>query len=953
MLEATPAFSLKIRFYLPALFFLFFNGAGSLFFFNSASFAAEAPRDEIRLALGKNWGGRVIDEIRFDRSGLYEEAELYDLIGFRPGEVYRTRLSREAVMRLYETGRFESVWISLSDRGEKAVVLHIHWRKKRLMKSIRFSNNRVLSDEALSEVVSVQPGTWFSDRIFEDILSNIRTRYRQAGYFQAKVAASFKTSPDDPKGVDVVIAVEEGLRTRIRKVRFNGKTVFSDLRLGLKIYSNASEYYLFDELEKDILRLKAFYEEKGYFRVVIGPVGVNHDETSNEVDIDITIQAHEQLSLFFEGDTLYKRKILESLLLIQKERSVAPGVLEGSAEAITRFYISEGYPLAKTRLSPEPEFNPDRIAVYFSIESGPRAIVKDIRFSGHYAFLNKVLLRQIALSPSSLLNKVYFTQDALEKDARALTLFYREQGFKNVVVKPKVDWNDAKTEARLLFEIDEGVRTRIRSIEIEGNTALDTKTLNKALPIEVQMPFTLAKMREGRRALLSRYARKGFLRAEITSELHFSLDQTDALLRYHVTEGPQTFFGDIRLEGNQFTQDFVILRELRVKTGEPYDPGAILKSQQHLYKTGFFSSVRLDPVRDEAPDAVRLPEQGRNEVRDLKISVTEKPRIALDFGVGYADRERTRGIIEITHNNLLGSGQSVSARLQRSRVEERYFLIYRKPWFFDESITGRITASYLDLQEVAFDLETFSIVAGVEKTFSPRLTGALLYQIERKQTSNVAPKAVQADEDKDRFIIGSFNPSFIYDTRHDPFNPRSGSVTSLVFRDAAKILGSEVQLLKVTLQHRSYHALSKNWVFAFSGRFGVAERFGETERIPIAERFFAGGRNTVRGYDEDELGVLGATFIDGAPTGGNAMFILNEELRYALPKSFGLVFFLDHGNVWERYQEIALSEVKSTVGMGLRYNTPIGPFRLDWGYKLNREGDESPSLFHFTLGHAF
>lgn len=748
------------------------------------------------------------------------------------------------------------------------------------------------------------------------------------------------------------------MRTRIRKVRFPGQKIFSALRLGFKIYSNAKEFYLFDELKQDIRRLQQFYEEKGYFRVLIGPTAVHYNENTNEVDISITIQAHEQLAFFFEGGNAYSQTDLENLLLIQKERSVDLGVLEGSAQEITRFYISEGYPFAKTQYRLEVNPKKNRLKVYFTIHSGARAIVTNINFSGHYAFLNKVLLGQIALSPSGLFNKVYFTQESIQKDVTALKLFYREEGFKNATVTPDIQWDHSKTEASLLFKIDEGIRTRIRSITVDGNKALETDVLHKALPFSPRSPFISGKVREGKRALLSAYAREGYLRTEISSELHFSLDQTDALLTYHVTEGSQTLFGQIILEGNDFTKDEVILRELRVKTGEPYDPGAILESQRHLYKTGYFSSVRLHPIQEKAKDDTKVNRGQdkahiKNDSQDLKISVIEKPRIALDFSLGYGDREQTRGTIEITHHNLWGTGQSISARLQRSRVEERYFLVYRKPWFFDKSITGRISASYVDLQEVAFDLKTFSIVTGLEKKFSEQLIGALLYQIESKQTSNVAPKAILTEEDQERFVIGSFNPSLIYDTRKNPFNPKSGSVTSIVIRDAAKILGSDVQLVKLTLQHRSYHALSKKWVFAFSGRIGVAERFGETEKIPIAERFFVGGRNTVRGYDEDELGILGTTFVDNAPTGGNAMLILNEELRYTLPKSFGLVFFFDHGNVWERHQDITFSEIKSTTGLGLRYNTPIGPFRLDWGYKLNREGDESPSAFHFTLGHAF
>lgn len=941
-------------FFLKVLVFLFFLGW----------IPAAAGVERMPLEPAHNWEGKTIDRILFDQSPFLTEHDLYQLMEMHPGDVYQARRSREAVKKLYETGRFKSVWLALAPApaGENRLLLSVHWIENQILTAIRFSKNRFLSDEDLIKTMVVQPGHAFNREWFEKSLVNVRTYYRQQGYFQAKVSS--KLIPFSrvgvQQGVEAVIEVDEGRRTRIRNIRFIGEKIFPDWRLVLKIYSNKGEFYLFDELMKDIEALKQFYEEEGYIRVVIGPTGVSYDEVTNEVDLSISIQPFDQVSVFFEGKTQYDTKRLKEVLLIKKERSADPGVLEGSVGQLIRFYLSEGYASAQVayRVKALPEEN--RTEVYFTINSGPRMSVESIQFSGHYAFLNKTLLDQISLSESRFFNKTYYVEDAVEKDAAALTLFYREEGFSHAVVTPQVTFNETHTSARILFKVDEGVRTRIGSIEVEGNQALSESELKASLRIVPQTPYTPAKVRQGRQALLSRYAREGYLKADIEPKLSFSPDQTDVGVSYFSVEGEQTRFGRIILEGNDFTHDEVILRELRVKSGAPYDPGAILESQRHLYKTGIFSSVRFEPVhaetesslQDGAGSSLRGGEID-SRLQDVKVIVGEKPRTVFDFGVGYGDRERLRGLVEVSLLNLWGRGQSITARAEQSRVEERYFLTYRKPWFFDESITARITASYLDLEEVAFDLKTFSVVLGVDKEFSSRLTGALLYQIERKQTSNVVPNAVQTKEDDEPFVIGSLNPSFIYDTRDDPFNPRAGSVTSLVFRNAAKILASEVQMVKLTLQRRSYHALSPKWVFAFSGRVGVAERFGETESIPIAERFFVGGRNTVRGYDQDELGVLGETFDEGKPTGGNAMLVLNEELRYVLPKSFGLVFFFDHGNVWRRYQDMQLSEVKSTVGLGIRYNTPIGPFRLDWGYKLDREGEESPAAFHFTLGHAF
>ncbi len=928
-------------------------------------FPLQSPADDLVWSSAGVWEGNAIDEIVFDETGPYSKSELYDVIKFRPGDAYQARLIREAVSALYETKQFKSVWVTIKPLEAKGIVLEIHWVKNLLLKSLHFSGNRILSKKQLLKTMSVKKGDWFSRRAFEKGMADIETLYRNKGYFQAKVTWGMILSSGKNAGVDAMLTIKEGARTKIRSVSFSGKKVFSPWRLRLQIYSNKGEYYLLSELKEDIHRLVQFYEEAGYFRVVIGPTGVSFHEKTNEVDISITVEPSEHLKVIFEGGELLDRKVLESLLLFKKERSLEPGVLEASARQVKQFYLREGFPFPTVtpRIKSVPE--EDRVEAYFMIDSGPRSRIKKIRFSGHYAFLSQRLLQQMSLSESGRFQKSYYSDEELEAAATALTLFYREEGFKNVTVTPEVAFYDAGSQVDLLFKIDEGARTRIVSIDFEGNHALTEAQLETALKFSRQHPFTREIVRQGRRALLSEYARRGYLKADVSPELHFSLDETDVTLRYHITEGPQTFFGDVSLTGNETSQDDLILRELKMKPGEPYNPETVLESQKHIYQTGLFSSVRFDPVT-QGPDPNVSNEGGDEGVfsdrQDLKLTVIEKSRIALDFGIGYGDRERLRGSLGLSHHNLGGAGHSLAGRMERSRVEERYSLLHRKPWFFDESLTARTTASYFQEQEVAFNLETFSLVTGVEKNFTDRLTGALLYQIERKKTTNVPEQAELTAEDDATYTIGSLNPSFIYDTRDDPFNPRSGSVTSLVFRNAAQMLASNIQMVKATFQRRSYHALSKKLIFAFSGRFGFAERFGETENIPIPERFFLGGRNTVRGYDEDKLGVDGLTMLAPpgqlqssarVPVGGNAMLVLNEELRYAFPKSFGLVFFLDHGNVWRRYQDVRFSEIKSTVGLGIRYNTPIGPFRLDWGYKLDREDYESSSAFHFTLGHAF
>jgi outer membrane protein insertion porin family len=327
----------------------------------------------------------------------------------------------------------------------------------------------------------------------------------------------------------------------------------------------------------------------------------------------------------------------------------------------------------------------------------------------------------------------------------------------------------------------------------------------------------------------------------------------------------------------------------------------------------------------------------------------------LEFGFGYADYDRIRGYVQVSRINLFGTGRSVSLRAYASRVEQRYTLNYTEPWIFSRDLDGRLGLEYAHQLEVSYILDVASVSAGLDKTFTDSLRGILIYQYEHDYISNVDPAIAPqiSPEALGRFNIASINPILIFDTRDNPYNPTRGFSVELTFRDAAKILGSEKQFLKETVKFSEIFPLKSGLILALSQRGGAARPFGESTEVPLSELFLAGGRSTVRGYDQDKLGIQGVTIVDNKPTGGGGLLIFNEELRLNLPYSIGLVFFFDHGNVWPKVDDIRFDQIKSTTGAGIRYNTPVGPLRLDYGYKLNREEGESRWALHFTLGHAF
>jgi outer membrane protein insertion porin family len=239
---------------------------------------------------------------------------------------------------------------------------------------------------------------------------------------------------------------------------------------------------------------------------------------------------------------------------------------------------------------------------------------------------------------------------------------------------------------------------------------------------------------------------------------------------------------------------------------------------------------------------------------------------------------------------------------------------------------------------------------GTERNVGRKAKADIFYEYSIVKTFEVKPDIVLIKEDTGTLAISGIRPSIMYDTRDNAFDPKKGVFAGMTVKFASKAFLSETDFIKLILQGSVYQKLTGRLTAAVSVKGGAAEGLGDTDDLPLVERFFLGGRSTVRGYEQDTLGPKGS---QGTPTGGNAFFLGNLELRAYVGRGWGLVGFLDAGNVWRKWADSDLGDLKYTAGLGLRYNTPVGPLRLDYGRKLERKPGESKGELHFSIGHAF
>jgi outer membrane protein insertion porin family len=330
---------------------------------------------------------------------------------------------------------------------------------------------------------------------------------------------------------------------------------------------------------------------------------------------------------------------------------------------------------------------------------------------------------------------------------------------------------------------------------------------------------------------------------------------------------------------------------------------------------------------------------------------------AYEFGIGYADYEQFRGYAEVSYRNLWGLNRQGLLRGELSSLQQRFITQYTEPWLLGYPLPFRVMFLYEDKKEISipgrevrYRIERYAASAGVEKQLTDKLKSELYYEYSIVRTSDVQPDVVLSKEDVGTLAISSIRPSLVYDTRDNPFEPTKGIVAGLSVKIASSLLFSETDFVKVTLYGSTFHRLHRRVVLALSGRGGMAYGYDHTDELPLVERFFLGGRFSVRGYEQDTLGPKGA---DNNPTGGNAFAMGSIEFRTDVGRGFSLVPFLDLGNVWVKVSDVDPSDIKYTAGLGLRYGTPVGPLRVDYGFKLNKEKNESSGELHFSIGHAF
>jgi outer membrane protein assembly factor BamA len=334
--------------------------------------------------------------------------------------------------------------------------------------------------------------------------------------------------------------------------------------------------------------------------------------------------------------------------------------------------------------------------------------------------------------------------------------------------------------------------------------------------------------------------------------------------------------------------------------------------------------------------------------------VRERPTGLLKFGGGYGSWERFRGFVEVGERNLFGTGRDISLRAKFSTRGRRYDLFYRERWPFGYRINSEANVFEEFREEIAYDVISRGVNIGVKKKFRERYTVNLKYRLDFVEYDNVTfefddpLEAAQEEEGLEPINISSGIAILGLDLRDNPVSPHRGTFHIVGVEVATPLLGGDTAFNKYTFETHWYLPATERSEFAFGFRGGFSQTLSGFETLPLSERFFLGGARGVRGWAEERVGPKDDA---GNPIGGDAYALGIAEFRFPLGrKNWGGVLFFDVGNVWTSLTDIEPTKAKYGIGAGIRYNTLVGPLRLDYGIKLNPDEGESFGRLYFNIG---
>ena len=860
----------------------------------------------------------------------------------QPGNAYAVADMRSALQNIYALGSVANVRVDAEETAA-GLLLNFVLEPQVLFWDVRFVGERPWRKGKLRDALSLREGEALDDEAVARQATRLAEALADEGYLLASVAGRIVHGETPARGI-LELRIVPGSQARLAEITITGDGGVSDADLTAAMALVPGSAYQPATFEEGLDHIRDRLLASNFFFHEIRVVEQSLDLRDNSMFLEIEVAVGPRVALDLSGIP-FSDSDMRGRLAIFEFGTVDDWALKDTRHELVRWLQEKGHwrPLVSYNRTRDAQGRNTTVSI--RVLAGHQAKLVRVDFLNNSSVDVADLQAAIRSQTASFLSPKRFISEWWEEDQRAIVTTYRRRGFRAAAIADTSVRYDVDASGIVAsMTIAEGAQTLVNRVDIfveqDGPVPADVEStqLDAALVLRAGLPFDLSGVRRDTDRLRGVLANNGYARALVATAAEPTDSGVDIVHR--IVPGERQLVSKVLVSGNGSTRDHVIERELAFEAGAPFSFTDQLQTQSRLYATGLFSQVDVGPALPDSLD----PEQ------PLVVRVQEAPPLFITYGAGFDTEEKVRGTFTIGHNNIGGRNQQLSFSTRASLREQRFRVLFREPYFVGRRTEGTATAFYTNEQKSSFRIQRYGV--SFQLLFQHSASFASLPRLVFRDTTtfdvDIDPNLIRPEDQSTR--VGAINYSFIMDTRPDPIEPRDGFYSTTDVEVASRILGSNTNFVTLLGRWFGYRGLGEQLTLALGTRAGIKIPYGTSDSIPLPERFFAGGSTTLRGFRLDEAGPVDE---DGNALGGRVLLIANLELRAQLWGQLGGVVFADVGNVFALPRSVRWAEVRETLGVGIRYSTPVGPIRLDLARLMDRRENEDRYLLFFSIGHTF
>ncbi|MBM3812118.1 MAG: hypothetical protein FJW20_10860 [Acidimicrobiia bacterium] len=954
----------------------------------------------IARAEARDYQGLPVTRVLFEPAAQpLPTAELANIVPMQAGDMLDLETLRYAIERLYATGRYQAISVDAS-RDQGGVAL-------RFLTTATWFVGRVSVDGVpeppnrgqLISAAKLELGTEFHAEDLQQAVENLRQRLQDNGYYEARLNPRTEYDPGTFQ-VHVDFEIDPGPRSRLTEPVIGGVPQREFDRVvnaskwkrlwGLLGYKPVTE----TRVQQGLDHIRTYYSRRDHLLNRVTLKELDYKPRESVAQPVLEIEPGPKVEIEVTGAKV-SRGQLRRLVPVFLEQSADRDLLVEGMRNLTEYFQSQGYFRAKVSFD-TASLEAGRQSVVYKVDRGERYKLAHLEITGNQYFQEETIRERMNVLPATRIRfrRGRFSEQMLASDVAGIRELYTSNGFLEVNINTQTieNYEGEADQLGVTVAIEEGPQTLVESLEIIGLSDASLERIEPLLSSIPGQPYSQANLATDRDAVLNFFYNRG------NPDAAFDFTVTDAgphrkAIHYEITEGSQSYVRGVLTGGLLASNPGMVAERIQLGPGEPLSQSRLIESQRRLYDLGVFARVDM---------ALQNPD-GREESKYVLYQFEEARKYSLNFGLGAEIARIGAGTpnfdapagepgfsprvsLGVSRANLFGIGHTASIQTRVSNIQQRGLFTYLAPQFKgrdDLSLTGSL------LYDISRDIRTFEGrrqegAVQLSQRLSRANTLQSRFTYRRNTVRNLAIDESLIPIFSRPVRVGIASATFIMDRRDDPIDSHKGYYNSFDAGLASKAFLSEADFIRILARNSSYHQVFGDMIFARSITIGWLHNFraGGPDAVPLPERFFSGGAATHRAFPDNQAGPRDLT--TGFPLGGSGLLMNNLELRFPLlGEAIGAVLFHDAGNVYTRFRELSLRPTQRdlqdfnymvhSAGFGIRYKTPVGPFRIDLSFSPNSPefsffktpgpGETGlPQLvtqrinrfqFHFSLGQTF